>query len=135
MQHKIKKNSLFVLMSIISGIVDFLIYIITIKYSNYLIAGIAGFLGGMICNFLLNKKFTFKSKRKKRKDIQLYTMVAGINLLIYEISLYTIMFFLIYFDIKTFISHEITAKIIASLIITFIGYILHKNITFRHIRN
>lgn len=88
------------------------------EISNALSCGIT-----FIISYLLNKKFTFRSKRNHRKDFTRFAIASAIS---YIANLLTLIL-----CHRILLLNEYFSLIIATFVYAVFGYILHKFWTFR----
>ena len=76
------------IIGIITNVLNYIAYLLVlISFSSPYIAGVFGFSTGLVSNFFLNKKYTFKSTVKFRNQILPYLAVQLFVLAVQLISL------------------------------------------------
>lgn len=113
--------------SLMATIVDFSIYIILVEgfHAWYLAASIAGTISGGVANFMLGRKWVFRSTdRKIPVQAIKYMLVWGGNLLLVSGGVYAL---------KQFGGvNYIAAKVVVSIVVGFsYNYLLQKRFVFK----
>jgi len=122
----LKKNIqilIYFLVGLVNNVLNYLVYLfVLVLTANPIISSFFGFCVGLISNFLLNRKFTFKIKVSFKKKFLSYTFI---QLFILVIQLFFLKLFLILqFD-------EAIAQIPAIIISGIINYIMLKLYIFK----
>ncbi len=120
----IKQFIKFILVGVISTLIDFLVYVFLTRFfifwqAHYLLANFMAMIIASTVNFLFNKKWTFNSSRKK-------TLHQYINFCIVLIGGLFVYQFLFGFFVATLGWYDIIAKAIAAFTIMLIRFHLHK---------
>ena len=120
----IKQFIKFVLVGVISTLIDFLVYIFLTRFfifwqAHYLWANFMAMTIASTVNFLLNKKWTFNRSKKK-------TLHQYINFCIVLIGGLFVYQFLFGFFVVTLGWYDIIAKAIAAFTIMLIRFHIHK---------
>ena len=100
-----------------------ILYIYDILDLHYLIANLIGYIVGLINSFILNKKYTFKSKENLSREIFLFFLLFVIC---YFLNVLTVMFFMEFLNIDNTLS-----QIAGMLTYTATNFIGNKYWTFR----
>ncbi len=105
------------------GLVFILFQLLNISLA---VATIVGFLAGLVVNFALNKLWSFKSKpvglRKTQREVALYSMLVGFNLLF----TYVAVSYLVSIGVSVAV-----AKIFTILATTLWNFVLYKKVIFK----
>ncbi len=123
----IHKHKLFIKYCVVGGtaaVVDFsVLYFLTdwLKI-YYLHSATASFILSALTNYSLNRKWTFRSNGKKRKQLPIFFFIAGCGLLLNN----TIM----YIGVEKFGLWYIFAKIFATGIVLIWNFLGNKHFTF-----
>ena len=123
----IYRHKLFVKYSIVGGIaavVDFSILFILTDFLNvyYLISATISFIISALTNYFLNRKWTFRSNDKKRKQLPVFFTITSIGLVLNN----SIMFFLV----ERLFLWYIWAKVIATAVVLIWNFLGNKYLTF-----
>ncbi len=123
----IYKNKLFIKYVIVGGtgaIVDFaVLYFLTDFFQiYYLISATISFILSGTLNYYLNRKWTFRSKGKKRRQLPVFFIIALIGLSINN--------FIMYVLVEKFAFWYIYAKIVATGVVLIWNFTGNKYITF-----
>ena len=111
------------IVGIVANAFNYIAYLLVlISFSSPYIAGVCGFSAGLVANFFLNKKYTFKSRAKFRNQFLPYVTVQLCVLAIQLISLRV--FIILMLDPKI---AQLPAVIISGLL----NYILLKSFIFK----
>lgn len=123
----IRANSRLIIYGIIgafSSTLDFVIYTSLVMIGlNMLIANVIGVNIGIFTSFSLNRTYNFKVKDHSRRRFASFYAVGLIGLLLSTAILYL--------TVDILHLSEITAKIIAIIIVALFQFILNSKITFR----
>ena len=120
----IKQFLKFVLVGVISTLIDFFVYIFLTRFfgfwaAHYLWANFMAMTIASIVNFLFNKKWTFNGSKKKALHQYIYFCVVLVGgLFVYQ--------FLFGFFVATLGWYDIIGKAIAAFTIMLIRFHLHK---------
>ncbi len=87
------------------------------------IANAIGYILAFINSYILNRKFTFKSKNNHKRD---FTRFLFVTIIVYFANLLTLVI-----CFRTFNMNEYISLIIANIVYIILGYILHKCWTFK----
>lgn len=110
--------------SIISFIVDYLMYSIILLLSNRLvISNIGARVISASVNYGLNKKYVFRDERKGYKQVIQYILLAILIILVNTIMLRVLVNYL---DINKYV-----AKVMVELLMLFVSWIVQKRVIFK----
>lgn len=110
--------------SIISFIVDYLMYSLILLLSNRLVmANIGARVISASVNYSLNKKYVFRDERKGYKQVIQYILLAILIIIVNTIMLRVLVNYL---DVNKYI-----AKVIVELLMLFISWIVQKRVIFK----
>lgn len=107
---------------IVSTGLEFLIYAVLCRYIPYLYANVIGFHCGILCSFLLNRKYNFKKEDKTVLRLTSFYLIQIICLAINSLILYLCV------DIAGW--NQLIAKGISIALTAFLPFFLNKHITF-----
>ena len=120
----VKQFIKFILVGVISTLIDFFVYIFLTRFfvfwqAHYLQANFMAMVVASTVNFLLNKKWTFNGSRKKalHQYINFCIVLVG-GLFAYQ--------FLFSFSVATLGLYDIIAKVIVAFTIMLIRFHFHK---------
>lgn len=105
-----------------SGIGYFIIFYLTYIQITAEISNLLGYASGLLISYILNKKFTFKSKKIYGKEFPKFIFIMGIS---YIINLSVLIICFRFLNINVFAS-----QIIAGLTYLIISYVLLKLFVF-----
>jgi putative flippase GtrA len=116
----------FSLIGFLNTVIHYGIFIILFRYAtvHYLVSSVIGYVAGLINSFILNKKWTFRTKGV-RKDVE-FTKFCLVNLAALLANLGSLGFFVSYMNIIPELGQLLA--IIFSLTVNFLG---NKFWTFR----
>lgn len=122
---RIYKNIIkFSFSSLISFVVDFILYSLIILISNsVLVSNIAARVVSASFNFYINKKYVFKHKESTAKAALKYFALAACLLAVNTL--------LLTFIVKYLISNRLIAKIIVEMLLFIISYVVQRLFVFR----
>ncbi len=108
-----------------SATIDFGLYVLFTDVFNlyYILAATLSFIVAALYNFTLNRKWTFKSNGKKRKQMPVFFTITVSGLLINNGIIFMLVEYAYLWDIL--------AKIIATGIVTMWNFVGNRYITFR----
>ena len=108
-----------------SAIIDFSLYVLFTDVFNiyYILAATFSFIVAALYNFTLNRKWTFKSNGKKRKQLPVFFTITVSGLLINNGIIFILVEYIYLWDIL--------AKLIATAIVTMWNFLGNKYVTFR----
>jgi putative flippase GtrA len=128
--NKIEKKFFFQILSfsligiLNSAITLFIIFFLyNLIHLHYLIANLIGYIIGLISSFILNKKYTFKSKENSTKEILLFFILFGMS---YLLNLCTVMFLMELINVDNTLS-----QIAGMLMYTVTNFLGNKYWTFK----
>ncbi|MCR5013843.1 MAG: GtrA family protein [Bacteroidales bacterium] len=113
---------MYAIFGIISTALEFAVYALLCKCMPYLYANIIAFHCGIICSFILNRKFNFKKEDKTALRFAAFYLVQIVSLALSELILFLCV------DIAGW--NTILAKCISIIPTTFVPFLLNKHITF-----
>jgi len=119
---KYKRLIRFSIVGVINTAVDFMIFILLNKFIGvyYLFSQIAGYTGGIINSFILNKIWTFDNKNITKKTPQQLAQFILINLVSLSVSLIGMKMFVSSLSISVIISKVMVT--VLSQVINYMGY-------------
>ncbi|MBQ3546425.1 MAG: YfhO family protein [Lachnospiraceae bacterium] len=118
-----KETLLYLIFGILTTVVDFTAYLILTNFSvNYLIANVLSWILAVIFAFVTNKIFVFNSKNKDKST------VTNEILDFFSARIFSLAFSLvfIYTTVTLLNMNDVLAKIIASVFVVIINYVLSK---------
>lgn len=119
---KYRNFILYALIGILSTGLEFAVYFLLCRFMPYLVANVIGFLGGVLCSYLLNRNINFKVLDKAMSRFLLFLTVQLICLALSTIILYLLV------DLAKI--DKMIAKGITLIPIAVLPYFLNKKITF-----
>lgn len=125
----IHKNRLFIKYCIVGGtaaVVDFFVLYFLTEFGKiyYLYSATASFILSALTNYFLNRKWTFHSNGKKRKQLPIFFFIAGCGLLLNNM--------IMYIGVEKFGLWYIFAKIFATGIVLIWNFFGNKRFTFNN---
>jgi len=120
-----EQGSRFAIVGVLNGIIGLgTIYAAyNIFHINYKLSNILGYTLGLINSFILNKKWTFKSKRDPRLEILLFLVMFGVS--------YTLNLVSVIFCVERLKLNPNIAQIVGIFFYTTSNFFGNKLITFR----
>ena len=112
----------YMIFGIISTGVEFLAYVLLYKFIPYLSANIIAFHLGVVCSFILNRKFNFKKEDKTVLRFASFYLIQVVCLVLNTLILYLL--------VDVFHLNAILAKAISILLTALIPFFLNRDITF-----
>ncbi|PAF43946.1 GtrA family protein [Helicobacter sp. 11S02596-1] len=110
---------LYLLVGAINTIVGFgIIFILMAMGVNIELSNLLGYACGLVCSYLLNKTFTFKSKNTHAKDLTRFLIAMGIA---YSINLAILSLSYRFFGINAYV-----AQVLAGIFYVIGGYCLNR---------
>ena len=117
---------LYALIGVFSTGLEFLIYALLCRYIPYLYANIIGFHCGILCSFILNRKFNFKKENK--------TLLRFASFYIIQIICLGLNTLILYLCVDVADWDPLLSKGISIALTALLPYFLNKHITFgKHI--
>lgn len=117
---------LYAIIGIVSTGLEFLIYALLYRYIPYLYANIIGFHCGILCSFILNRKYNFKKEDKAVLRFTSFYLIQIICLAINSLILYLCV------DIAGW--NQLITKGLSIALTALLPFFLNKYITFgKHI--
>ena len=123
-KHKFEAISKFGLSSIISFMIDYSIFsLLSILGLNIILGNLIARIVSGTCNYLINKRYVFKSNNSFYKS-----MISYVSLAILIITLNTI---LLHFLVDKFLINKFIAKIIVEIVLFIGNFIIQKKYIFK----
>lgn len=113
---------MYALFGIISTGLEFGIYALLCQFMPYLYANIIAFHCGILCSFILNRKFTFKKEDKTIFRFASFYLIQLICLALNSLILY------LFVDVAHW--NVLVAKIISIALTALLPFFMNKHITF-----
>lgn len=112
-----------------SAVIDFgLLYILTDIFGlYYLLSATISFIAAATYNFSLNRKWTFKSKGDRRRQLPIFFGVAIVGVLL-NLGI-------MYLGVDYLGVHYMLAKVLATGVVTIYNFLGNKYVTFRKIKS
>lgn len=115
----------YAIVGVIATIVDFsILYVLTdVAGFHYLLSATASFVVAAMTNYYIQRKWTFKSNGKKRRQLPVFFTIAIIGVILNNNILYL--------GVEYFYIHYMLAKVFASAVVMIWNFFGNKYLTFK----